>query len=231
MIGMTRNWLRIRAGLLGLCAALALTGCSTTHKTRKVKVSGFLGDYSLLREGEEDEAQLVYINPRTDFSVYDKAMIDPVTIWRRESPELKDVNDKDLGKLATYLQTWLTAELKQDYALAHHPGPGVMRVRVAITEAEGSTVALDVVSNVAPPMIVISSAKRLATGTHAFVGQAGIEGEILDSVSGERLMAAVDRRAGRKVLRGKFGTWNDVKEAYQYWTRRLRTRLTELRQK
>ena len=62
------------------CLTLILTGCSTTHKTRKVETSGFLKDYSQLRKGESDEAQLVYINAQTDFAKYDKVMIDSVQI-------------------------------------------------------------------------------------------------------------------------------------------------------
>ena len=133
--------------------------------------------------------------------------------------------------LADYLHTALKEQLEKDYRIVQTPGPGVIRVRVAITEAAGSKIALDLMSNVIPIGIGVTAVNRLATGTHSAVGQAGIEGEVLDSVSGERLLAAVDRRAGRKVLRGKFGTWNDVKEAHDYWAEKLRKRLGELRAK
>jgi hypothetical protein len=39
-----------------------------------VDTAGFLGDYSMLREGEGKEAQLVYLNPGADFSGYDAIM-------------------------------------------------------------------------------------------------------------------------------------------------------------
>ena len=45
------------AGMVVLC------GCPTTRQTRTVEKSGFLGDYSQLREGGQGEAQLVYIKP------------------------------------------------------------------------------------------------------------------------------------------------------------------------
>jgi hypothetical protein len=51
-----------------------------------------------------------------------------------------------------------------------------------------------------------------------------------DSVTGKRLAAAVDRRAGTKAQRTKFsGSWGDVKDAFDYWARRVETRLAELR--
>ncbi len=62
------------------------------------------------------------------------------------------------------------------------------------------------------------------------VGRAGVEAEILDGVTGQRLAAAVDRRAGTKTLRGGVSKWSDVQNAFDYWSEKLRTRLTELRQ-
>ena len=69
-------------GLLAL--SLALVACATTRQSPGVERSGFLGDYSQLREGGKDEAQLVYIKPAAGWSYYDAIMIDSVTIWRDE---------------------------------------------------------------------------------------------------------------------------------------------------
>ena len=204
-------------------------GCSRTHQTRGVNRSGFLKDYSQLKKGRGKQAQLIYINPKVNFTAYDKIMIDPITILRSKNPDLVKVPPEDLRRLATYLDSAIREQLKHEYVIVNQPGPGTLRLRVAMTDAKGSKTTLDTLSNVLPPMIAISSAKRLITGTHAFVGRAAVEAELLDSASGVRLLAAVDARAGRKVLRGKFGTWNDAKEAYDYWGERIRIRLHELR--
>ena len=76
---------------------------------------------------------------------------------------------------------------------------------------------------------MIASLGQLAADTQIFVGTAGIEAEILDSVTGERLAAAVDERAGSKALKGSTSTWSDVKDAFDYWAERLKVRLAELR--
>jgi hypothetical protein len=52
----------------GLALSLVLAGCATTRATRSVEPSGFLGDYSQLRAGEGDEAQLIYIDRRVSFA-------------------------------------------------------------------------------------------------------------------------------------------------------------------
>jgi hypothetical protein len=105
-----------------------------------------------------------------------------------------------------------------------------MRIRAALTEAQASNVTMDVVSVVLPQARILTNApKRLATGTHAFVGKAGVEVEILDSLTNERLVAAVDERSGGKTFNGITDKWDDVFETTRYWADRLREKLAEFR--
>ena len=80
---MTNNKKVVFAGVTLLVVFLFLiTGCSSTFQTRKVTTSGFLGDYSQLVGGSEDEAQLMYINPQAYFDTYTKILMDPVKFYR-----------------------------------------------------------------------------------------------------------------------------------------------------
>ena len=211
------------------CSLPALSGCQRTKQARGVQPSGFLGDYSKLKPGEKGEALLVYADPEAKFSGYDKVLIEPVTIWGNEESGINDVSEEDLKKLAAALAYELKSALAEDYEVVSEAGPGVMVIRVAITEAKGSKVVLDTVSTIIPLSRAISEGKGLATGTASFVGRAGAEAEILDSLTKRQLLAAVDRRAGGKVLRGTFSKWDDVQQAYKYWAERLKTKLRELR--
>jgi hypothetical protein len=76
---------------------------------------------------------------------------------------------------------------------------------------------------------MLSTLTGLATDTQVFVGKAAIEVEITDSMTGKRLAAAVDERAGAKTLRGIGGKWKDVDNAFKYWAERIQKRLAELR--
>ena len=78
-------------------------------------------------------------------------------------------------------------------------------------------------------MRLISAIKKVSTGTNAFVGRASVEAELRDGLTDERLMAAVDERAGTHALRDGVGTWSDVDQAFEYWAKRLSARLRELR--
>ena len=208
---------------------VAAFGCAKTHQARRVETSGFLRDYSKFREGEEDEALLIYRNPNADFTKYDKVLVERVTVWRPVDSDLSEVPEEDFRRLASYRHTAMVKSLRDDYEIVKTPGPGVLRLRVAIVEAAESWVVLDTFSTVIPQFHLISAGRRLATGTHAFVGAAGVEGEIVDAVTGERLLAGVDRRVGSKVIRGMIDSWDDVMTAYDYWAQRIRDRLREER--
>lgn len=215
-------------GVLGL--ALVVASCATTRATRaRVEPAGFLGDYSQLTPGDKGEAQFLYVNPTTDFARYDAIMIDSVTIWRDAQTEGIDADDQQV--LTDYLYATLHEHLRKDYRIADSPGPGVMRLRAAITEARGAKVVLNTVTSIVPQLRVLTTLGGLATDTAVFVGKAGIEMELTDSMNDHLLGAAVDQRVGTKALRGGLATWSDVKTAFDYWADRTAKRLAELRQR
>lgn len=213
--------------------ALIVTCCSTTEQARSVTTSGFLGDYSQLTPGKSGQAKLVYIDLAADFSKYNKIMLEPVQLWQSENPDspLSKLSKEEQQQLINYLYASLEEKLSMDYSLVDQPGPGVLRVRAAITEASKSKPVTGLVSSVTPIGIGLSYTKKLATGSHTGVGSVGAEAELLDGATGQRVAAAVDRRVGGKALYGEFGVWGDVKEACDHWAHRLQMRLAELRNK
>jgi hypothetical protein len=212
------------AGLLAV-APLLLSGCASQgNQARRVELSGFLGNYEQLREGGEDEALRVFVDRDADWASYHSVQLDPVTIWRNK--RTTDLSAEDAQNLSNELEAAIRKELGSDFTFVDRGGPGVLHVRIAITEAAGSNVVLDTVSTVVPQARVLSGLKRVATGTSAFVGTASVEGEILDSVSNRRIAAVVDRRAGGKDL-SSFDKWNDVRTAFEFWAKKLRTRIGE----
>jgi len=93
-----------------------------------------------------------------------------------------------------------------------------------------SGAVLNTVSKVVPQLRLLTTVGGVASDTQVLVGRAGVEGEVLDGLTGQRLAAAVDRRAGTKALRGGVSTWADVQNAFDFWSERLRTGLAELRE-
>ena len=228
-----RQWARAAATLLGVLALLGTVGCSTTYQIRQVHKSGFLCDYSQFRKGGKDEAQLVYHHPTADIGKYRRILFDPVVIMadHAKSSAFTTMSPEQQQAMVNYVDARVREKLQPDYAFVTAPGPEVMRLRVAITEVEGATIVLDTVSSVVPIGLAISALERLLVGAPASVGKAGVEGEILDSLSGERLAAVVDARAGRKITWrfDKFKRYRTFEDAFDEWTTRLQERLAVLR--
>ena len=217
----------MRASVVLVAVAMFLAGCAASQQAREVQQSGFLGqDYERLRPGEEGEALLVYRNPEVDWTSYDKIKLDPVTIWAGEDSEFEDFSQPQRQELADTLYTMVAEELSQDFQMVDEPGPGVLQVQVAITDAQTSNPTMDTISTVLPQALLLSQANGLATGKPGFVGEASVELRATDGQTGELVAAGVDRRVGGKSVSGApTDSWDDVREAYRYWAKQLRYRL------
>jgi len=225
------------AGMVFISLALGLSGCASTQEAKSVEKSGFLGDYSMLKEGErstlkegaEDQALWIYKNPSADWKKYKKIQLDPVTVWLGSNSQMKDVKAEDRQRLANTLWSQLNEQLRKDYEMTSTPGPDVLRLQAAITEGESSNAVLDTVSSVIPQARMLSGAKSMVTGVSLFTGSASVEAKLTDGSTGTLLVAAVDRRGGTKSLSGVTNSWNDVEEAYRFWAEKTRYRLCQWR--
>ena len=107
-------------------------------------------------------------------------------------------------------------------------GPDVFCLRIALTEGEASQMEIDDVSTVLPAGLAISYLHKYAGGHHSAVGKASVEAELVDSLTGERLLAGLDSRYGGKGFKGKFDNWDDIKSSFEYCSLKINKRLVEL---
>ncbi len=210
--------------------AAVVVSCTSTSQMRRTKATGFLGDYSQLREGEGGEAQLVYIRPGVRWAAYDKIIIDPITAYAIPGNALAKLPKEQLNGLASYLYSTTREQLMQDYQIVKSPGPGTLRVRIALTDAGSGSPVRGVTSSVLPIGVALSALKTVATGSGTGTGYARVEMELLDSQTGQRLGAAVDAQSGNKRdFFGNFDRWDDAQDAFDNWAKQFHTRLLELR--
>ena len=229
--------MRLMAGAM-LALMLVVAGCASTQEAKSVEKSGFLEDYSILKEGErstfsqgaENQALWLYKNPSADWRKYRKIWLDPVTVWMsQKDSQLNDVSVEDRQRLAALLWSKLDESLRQDYQMTSQAGPDVVRIQAAITEAESSNVVLDTVTSIIPQTRLIAGGKSMVTGVSLFTGSASAEAKITDSTTGAILFEGVDHRGGTKSLSGMMNSWNDVEEAYRFWGEKLRYRTCQWR--
>jgi hypothetical protein len=227
MSGSRKNQRSASAALLALlaCAALGCAANGEQQQAGKVLRTSFLKNYDELQSGKEGQALLRYVNPGADFSRYDKIKLDPVMVWTKQGSSLADQPMDEVQSLVDHLDASLRESLGRDYQLVEKPGPGVMRLRVAITEADGAPAVMGTVSGTGPGAHMIQGARKLATGTSTFVDSAGVEAELLDSQTEERLAAAIDRR----VVQTSAQSWDDINQMFDFWADKLAERLKEAR--
>lgn len=215
---------RTRPPILALLVvgALTVTGCTATRERRgEPEESGFLRDYSQLQKNPDFPAALVYVKPGVQWARYDSVQLAAVGLWGNEEAEKLSAEDRQI--LTDALYTSLERELSKYFTLTSPPGPNTLRLRAALTQAQGAKVALRTITTVVPQLRITGALVGLSADTATTVGSATVEMEILDPITNQRLAAAVDDRAGTKVLFAKraYQTWGDVGAACEYWAKRI----------
>ncbi len=191
---------------------VAVGACATVDEPEQ---TGFLSDYSKLER--DTDGQWRYSGPKT--GEFSKFYIEPVAILfeQKEDPEF---SPDELEELKTHLVVRLTERLTEDdgYEVVSGPGPGVASFRMGITDVDGSIAALNL------------SVYTRVTG--AGLGGIAAEGELIDSMTGEQLAAAIrwgsgSRIMGRgtQVLKGEVSKLADAKGVFDRWAKDMRKRI------
>ncbi len=217
---MRRPMSTFRLALLAF-GALLLGGCASSYQARSMDVKeAMLVDPAILKPGTGDQALYRYRNPGVEGRRYTCVVVDPVLI--KNSVELDAEKRENYQKLANNAYIYLVEELRNDFQIAESPGRETLRLQLAIIDAEPSSPVRNVISSVMPIGIGISALKGVATGKQSAVGEITAEFKITDSVTGELLGAAIDRRVGGKDPGGMFDSWSNADGALKYWAKRVR---------
>jgi hypothetical protein len=199
---------------LAIALILFLTACAAP--VTRQEHTGFISDYSNLEEA--DKQAFLFVSDK--LVNYHTFIIDPVAILYVPDEENRIFTDEQLAELQEYYRDKLGKALTRDdeYAVVTEPGPGVARLRYAITHVDDTIGVLNL------------SIYTKITG--AGLGGVAIEGELIDSLSGEQLAASVRWGSGNRIL--PFGTGytktGDAKILLNRWSKLLRKRLDKLHQ-
>ncbi len=190
--------------LLNILAVIVLTGCSQSNLTK----TGFISDYSKLQK--ETDSSLRYVN-EVAIKRYSAFIVDPVQA--RLGTAKSELNPQQLTDLQNYMHTKIVQAVRvSGKRVVHQPGPGVARVRVALTDLE-KTGAIN----------MLPQASLVGAG----VGGASMEAEIVDSVSGTQLGAVIESKEGSRMPFSNLGDWTAAKGVMDSWAQRFQKRLSE----
>lgn len=204
-----RNSARIRATtaatLLVLFCTATIGGCASKPATTH---SGFLSDYSRLQA--VNESRMRYESPKV--VSYDRFIVEPVRVEMQGDV----LSTADRAEAMRHFDMRLREAIQQaGDTVVTRPGPGVARLRVALTGVAQSTWWQKV--------------HPVSRATGAGTGGAAMEAELLDSVTGEQIGAVVQAGSGNQFDFTAFSTLADVKSAIDRWTATFSERLKEIR--
>lgn len=135
--------MKLRQVVTVLCvASLGLAGCASKI-TQPDEYSGFLSDYSQLKQGKSPSGAEVmrWVDPTLDLSRYSAVYIEPTQFYPKPQATAK-IPDSTLRGINDYFNQALKRELAKSLPLANGPGPGVIVVRAAITAVGSKTEGL-----------------------------------------------------------------------------------------
>lgn len=177
-----------KISVLGICLVLVLgvSGCAS----KMPKTSGFLSSYKNFKESDALKGVFVKKNSVKSIGDYDKFLIDDIVVyfidegWKKKVDPMKlGVNAKKLGELTQYFHDQIVSSLEaKNLKVVEAPGDGVLRIRIALTDVDRNI----------PILNVYGYQTLIGLG----IGGAAMEGEALDSVSGEQILSVVTRKKG-----------------------------------
>lgn len=190
---------------------ISLAACAT----EKAENSGFLTDYSSLKANPEIQGQMRFEDSSISLKAYNQFMIDPIIVHFAPNSEGTAINPTDLKTLTDYFHAAAVQKLSTDFKIANQPGPGVLRLRVAITD----------ISKTIPLLNIHPGTKFSGAG----LGGASMEAEAIDSVSSKRIVAVVETAQGLKSsISSGLSEFGHAKEVMDIWVDRFVGNLKKL---
>jgi hypothetical protein len=185
--------------------------------------SGFLKDYSKLAPNPGLEGAVkTYVNTdaRKNLHKYVAVIIDPVEVYLASDADDSKIPEKTRAAAANYFRAALIHAVSDAFPAVDQPGPLVLRLRTAI-------IGVDVGGTVAAADKPTDASEAIDTAAN--IGKVGVEAELVDSVTGEVIAAAVDREPlgdGAEIAAGNISRHEKslaARQAFDEWASRFRT--------
>lgn len=201
--------IQIKTIFTALFVVMFFAGCASKPSEQTAKpeeFSGYLGDYSNLTQTTDETGQEVlrYVSPRLKPGSHTKIIIDNIVFYPPFDEEAfaeqagRQVTKEALIKIRDYSNEALRREVGKVMTLTNQPGPGVLRIRVALTGVITQTKALKPYEYI--PVGLVIAGLATAVGERDKDAYTIFETEVLESATGERLaMEVLKRRAGERL--------------------------------
>lgn len=211
-------------------SSAATTGTVASEATAaNVRRVGFLTDYSRLRPMPGGGGMLCWRDAGVDWKQYTKVMFERIQVyWKPGSTQ--SVDPTDLKMLIDYFHNDVVKAIQSEAQVVTTPGPGVLRVRFALTDLVPTNTVASLAGTAAPYGFVAEIGSGAATGrpvgSTPYLGQTGMEVQFRDGASGRIVAECADNEIGLKYaadmnagVAGAAETWiNGYMDSFSQWT-------------
>ncbi|HEY0330301.1 MAG TPA: DUF3313 domain-containing protein [Rhodopseudomonas sp.] len=179
-----------RLSVLALCATLV--GCAGVAP---VPYSAVASSSHLAPNPSDTSGRIPYrYAPVVDWRAYDKAIVEPVIVYRGPDQQFADMSEQDKASLASYMQTRFTERLGRRFTLVNQRGPNTIRIRLTLTGAVANTPVLGTLSRFDLAGAVYNGVQTVRDGEGSMTGSVIYAVEIFDAVSSRLLGAFVSKQ-------------------------------------
>lgn len=239
-------------GLVGCAGPGAGTDVVASENAKdKVANVGFLSDPAKLRPVSANDDMLCWRQAGVDWKRYDKVMIERIQVYIKPSAGQRPIDPTDLKLLIDYFHTALVRDLTPVARIVTTSGPGVLRVRLALTALVPTNTVESLAGTAVPYGFVAEIGSGAATGrpvgSTPYLGQTGLEAQFQDGATGAVVGECADTEIGLKYaadlnrgastaaeawLNGyvsSFQSWTYARDAFDKWSALFARRFSELR--
>jgi len=232
----------------GLASAPASADDSAAKPVPRID---FLSDYDKLQPVADGGGSQCWRAEGVEWKKYDKVLIERMQVSIDPDSQHKSIDPQDAVALTQYFHDSLVAALKPDLPEVTEKGPGVLRVRIALTDLVPTNTTESVVDTVIPFGFVVDlasgAAKHRPAGSAAYLGETGYQAQFRDGVTGAVLGECADTSVGRKYAADlnngaanatktwvsgyadSFSAWAYARQAFDQWSALFAQRLQALR--
>ena len=263
---------KVRKITLGVCllagATLLMSGCQTYDSvlgsgtsvtatdTARLTKSGFLTDYARLKPNPAAGGIECWRDDRFNPKQFDKVLISRIVVSIAppkpgKEGEQTTIDPTDLKTLTDYFHNSLVKALSPQMPVVEKAGPGVVVIRIALTNLVPTTVTDSLAGTLIPYAFIAEAGSGTATGRPAgstpYLGETAMEMQFRDGANGQVIAECRDTQIGRKYAAdvngsavgaaqtwasgymNSFQAWSYAKNAFDKWSMLVAKRFATLR--
>jgi hypothetical protein len=235
------------SGTSGTSGSGVVASEATAANVRRV---GFLTDYARLTPMPGGGGMLCWRDMGANWKQYNKVLFERIQVYLQPST-LQPVDPTDLKMMIDYFHSDLVKAVGPDAQIVNATGPGVLQVRIALTNLVPTNQVASLAGTAMPYGFVAEIGSGAATGrpvgSTPYLGQTGMEVQFRDGASGKVIAECADTEIGLKYAADlnsgatkaaeawvsgyldSFSQWDYAKKAFDKWSADFARRFAVLR--